>query len=220
MTEIMVVDDDQDLREIVAEVLREAGFTVAEASRGEEALEHLDHQNFDLILLDLIMPGLSGLELMGRIREKSPRMPVIMITAFASVDNAVAVMQLGASDYITKPFRIDELLASVGRALEEARFNSCMTSLDLDTVLSCLSNPLRRQILALVEQEGGLRFMDLCRKLELTDHTKMNFHLKILKEAAFLDQDDNKIYLLTYLGTQVLGCMRILMKKLDCSTSS
>lgn len=220
MTEIMVVDDDQDLRESVAEVLREAGFAVTEASRGEEALEHLAHQNFDLILLDLIMPGLSGLELMGRIREKSPRMPVIMITAFASVDNAVAAMRQGASDYITKPFRIDGLLASVGRVLEEARFDNCMTSLDLDTVLSCLSNPLRRQILVRVEQEGGLRFMDICRKLELTDHTKMNFHLKILKEAAFLYQDENKIYLSTSLGTQVLGCMRVLMKKLACSTSS
>ncbi len=220
MIEIMMVDDDQDLRESVAEVLSEAGFAVTEAGRGEEALEHLAHKNFDLILLDLIMPGLSGLELMGRIREKSPRMPVIMITAFASVDNAVAAMRQGASDYITKPFRIDALLASVGRVLEEARFDSCMTSLDLDTVLSCLSNPLRRQILAHVEQEGGLRFMDICRKLELTDHTKMNFHLKILKEADFLDQDDNKIYLLTSLGTQVLGCMRVLMKKLAYSTIS
>jgi DNA-binding response OmpR family regulator len=220
MIEIMVVDDDQDLRESIAEVLSEAGFAVTEASRGEEALEHLAHKNFDLILLDLIMPGLSGLELMGRIREKSPRMPVIMITAFASVDNAVAAMRQGASDYITKPFRIDALLASVGRVLEEARFASCMTSLDLDTVLSCLSNPLRRQILAHVEQEGGLRFMDICRKLELTDHTKMNFHLKILKEADFLDQDDNKIYLVTSLGMQVLGCMRVLMKKLANSTIS
>jgi DNA-binding response OmpR family regulator len=220
MIEIMVVDDDQDLRESVAEVLSEAGFAVTEASRGEEALEHLAHKNFDLILLDLIMPGLSGLELMGRIREKSPRMPVIMITAFACVDNAVAAMRHGASDYITKPFRIDALLASVGRVLEEARFASCMTSLDLDTVLSCLSTPLRRQILAHVEQEGGLRFMDICRKLELTDHTKMNFHLKILKEADFLDQDDNKIYLVTSLGTQVLGCMRTLMKKLANSTIS
>jgi DNA-binding response OmpR family regulator len=220
MIEILVVDDDQDLRESIAEVLSEAGFAVTEADRGEEALEHLAHKNFDLILLDLIMPGLSGLELMGRIREKSPRMPVIMITAFASVDNAVAAMRQGASDYITKPFRIDALLASVGRVLEEARFASCMTSLDLDTVLSCLSNPLRRQILVHVEQEGGLRFMDICRKLELTDHTKMNFHLKILKEADFLDQDDNKIYLVTSLGTQVLGCMRVLMKKLANSTIS
>jgi DNA-binding response OmpR family regulator len=220
MIEILVVDDDQDLRESIAEVLSEAGFAVTEADRGEEALEHLAHKNLDLILLDLIMPGLSGLELMGRIREKSPRMPVIMITAFASVDNAVAAMRQGASDYITKPFRIDALLASVGRVLEEARFASCMTSLDLDTVLSCLSNPLRRQILVHVEQEGGLRFMDICRKLELTDHTKMNFHLKILKEADFLDQDDNKIYLVTSLGTQVLGCMRVLMKKLANSTIS
>lgn len=214
MTEIMVVDDDQDLRESVAEVLGGAGFSVTQASRGEEALEHLAGKNFDLILLDLVMPGLGGLELLGRIRDKAPRMPVIMITAFASVENAVAAMRQGASDYITKPFRIDGLLASVGRVLEEARFECCRTSLDLDTVLSCLSNPLRREILDRVEQEGALRFMDLCRKLELADHTKMNFHLKILKEAGFLNQDENKLYVLTSLGTQVLGCVRFLMKKL------
>ena len=214
MLEVMVVDDDQDLREGVAEVLGGAGFAVTQASRGKEALEYLAQKNFDLILLDLVMPGMGGLELLGHIRDKAPRMPIIMITAFASVDNAVAAMRQGASDYVTKPFRVDGLLASVGRVLEEARFESCRTSLDLDTVLSCLSNPLRREILAHVEESGSLRFMDICRKLGLEDHTKMNFHLKILKEADFLTQDANKLYLLTSLGTQVLGCVRFLMKKL------
>jgi len=104
MTEIMVVDDDQDLRESVAEVLGGAGFSVTQASRGEEALEHLARKNFDLILLDMVMPGLGGLELLGRIRDKAPRMPVIMITAFASVDNAVAAMRQGASDLCNQAF--------------------------------------------------------------------------------------------------------------------
>ena len=214
MTEIMVVDDDQDLRESMAEVLEGAGFSVTLAWRGEEALEHLARKNFDLILLDLVMPCLGGLELLGRIRDKAPRLPVIMITAFASIDNAVAAMQQGASDYVTKPFRIDGLLASVGRVLEEARFESCRTSLDLDSVLSSLSNPFRRKILAQLEQAGALRFMDLCRRLELKDHTKMNFHLKILKEAGFLEQNEDKLYLLTTQGTQALDCVRFLMKKL------
>jgi len=160
------------------------------------------------------MPCLGGLELLGRIRDKAPRLPVIMITAFASVENAVAAMRQGASDYVTKPFRIDALLASVGRVLEEARFESCRTSLDLDSVLSSLSNPFRRKILAQLEQAGALRFMDLCRRLELKDHTKMNFHLKILKEAGFLEQNEDKLYLLTTQGTQALDCVRFLMKKL------
>ena len=214
MTEIMVVDDDRDLRESLAEVLSAAGFSVTQASQGEEALAYLAHRNFDLILLDLVMPGMDGLELLGRIRDKAPRMPVIMITAFASVENAVTAMRQGASDYVTKPFRIDVLLASVGRVLEEARFESCRTSLDLNSVLSCLSNPLRREILAHLEKDGALRFMDLCRKLGLEDHTKMNFHLKILREAGFLNQDESKLYQLTTQGIQVLGCVRFLMKKL------
>ena len=215
MLEVMVVDDDQDLRESIAEVLSGAGFSVTPASRGEEALAYLAQKSFDLVLLDLVMPGIGGMELLGRIREKFPRMPAIIITAFASVENAVAAMRQGATDYVTKPFRSDVLLATVGRVLEEASFESCRTSLDLDAVLGCLSNPLRREILAHIEENGGLRFMDICRKLGLEDHTKMNFHLKILKEASFLNQDENKLYVLTPLGTQVLGCVRFLMKKLS-----
>ncbi|MEW6595056.1 MAG: response regulator [Thermodesulfobacteriota bacterium] len=215
MTEILVVDDDQDLRESVAEVLGGAGFQVAMAANGERALEFLGQRKFDLVLLDLIMPGMGGMEVMRRLRENAPRLPVIMLTAFATVENAVEAMRQGAQDYITKPFRVDTLLASVRRALEEASFETCRATVNMDTLMGSLANPLRRQILFCVEQEGSMRFMDICRHLEIEDHTKMNFHLKVLKEAGFLTQDERKLYLLTRQGRQVMECARMLVKKLS-----
>ncbi|MBI5556101.1 MAG: response regulator [Deltaproteobacteria bacterium] len=215
MTEIMVVDDDLDLRESMAEVLGGAGFAVTLAADGVAALEIIGRQKFDLILLDLVMPGLGGLEVMRRLREKSPRLPVIMLSAFASVENAVEAMRQGAQDYVTKPFRVDTLLTSVRRTLEEASFESCRASMSMDRIMGCLANPIRRRILTFVEQESSLRFMDICRRLEIEDHTKMNFHLKVLKEAGFLAQDDRKHYLLTQNGLQVMECARLLVKKLS-----
>jgi DNA-binding response OmpR family regulator len=215
MTEIMVVDDNRDLRESVAEVLGGAGFAITLAADGEAALELIGRQKFDLVLLDLVMPGLGGLEVLRRLREKSPRLPVIMLSAFATVENAVEAMRQGAQDYVTKPFRVDTLLASVRRTLEEASFESCRASMSMDAIMGCLANPIRRQILSFVEQEGSLRFMDICRRLEIEDHTKMNFHLKVLKEAGFLTQDDHKLYLLTKNGLQVMECARLLVQKLS-----
>jgi DNA-binding response OmpR family regulator len=215
MAEILIVDDDEDLRDSMTEVLAGAGMAVTQATRGEEALGLLEHGQFDLILLDLVMPGLPGLEVLRRIREKLPRVPVLMITAFASVENAVEAMRQGASDYVTKPFRVDGLLAAVRRNLEEARFVSCRSELNLDAVLGCLSNPIRRDILASIEQEGALRFMEVCRRMEIDDHTKVNFHLKILKEADILTQDERKRYLLTPHGLRVMDCARFLVKNLS-----
>lgn len=215
MTEIMVVDDDQDLRESLAEVLDGAGFSVVQAADGEAALVLLGQQKFDLVLLDLVMPGMGGLEVMRRLRERSPRLPVIILTAFATVEGAVDAMRHGAQDYVTKPFRVDTLLASVRRALEEASFESCRATVNMDTLMGSLANPLRRQILFYVEQEGSARFMDICRHLEIEDHTKMNFHLKVLKEADFLVQNERKLYLLTKQGRQVMECARMLVKKLS-----
>lgn len=215
MTEIMVVDDDEDLRENLAEVLSGHDFTVTTAAGGEEALELLEQRPFDLILLDLVMPAMGGMEVLRRIREKTPRLPVIIFSAFATVENAVEAMRQGAQDYITKPFRLESLLASVRRTLEEARFESCRLTLDMDAIMGCLANSMRRDILSSVADAGSLRFMDICRHLEIEDHTKMNFHLKVLKEAGFLTQDENKRYMPTSQGLQVMDCARTLMKKLS-----
>jgi len=213
--DILVVDDDLELRENMCEILSEAGFAVTPAASGEEALDCLERHPFDVVLLDLIMPGLGGKEVLPLIKRQSPRARVILITAFATVENAVSAMRAGADDYLTKPFKVDELLTAVRRCLEEARLQKCYSLIDVEDTFNCLANVMRREILLLLTREGRLRFMDIARKLEVEDHTKVNFHLKVLREARFIEQDARKFYVLSKEGRKVLDCMQVVVKNLS-----
>ncbi|SDL83017.1 Helix-turn-helix domain-containing protein [Geoalkalibacter ferrihydriticus] len=213
MQKILVVDDDQDLRESMVEILQDAGLAVTGCERADKALVLLESDSFALVLLDLVMPGMGGMEALSRIRALAPATKVIMVTAFSTTENAVAAMRQGASDYLVKPFRNEELLAASKRVLEEARFEACGAALDAESALNCLANTLRRQILFGLKTCGPLRFMEICRHLNIADHTKVNFHLKILREAGFIEQDE-KLYQLTARGRQILECVQFLMRRL------
>lgn len=210
---ILVVDDDRELRETISEILVDAGFDVSAAGSGEEALAILQGQSYDLMLLDMIMPGLGGQEILPLLKRQAPRARVIMITAFATVDNAVAAMRRGADDYLTKPFKVDELLTAVRRSLEEARLLDCGFQIEMDSTFSCLANPIRRDILKLIGREQRLRFMDITRHLGIEDHTKMNFHLKLLRNADLVGQDEQKFYVLTQQGVRIMACLGQLTKE-------
>lgn len=214
MSRILVVDDDRELRDNIVEILTDAGYEIQSSDNAESALEVLDSKEFDLIIMDLIMPGMGGLAVLPLARQKCPNARIIVITAFSTVDNAVESMKKGADDYITKPFKINELLTAVQRNLEEARFDSYKTFLDMDDTFSSLSNVTRRKILTLLSKEKKIRFMDIARKLEIEDHTRMNFHLKVLKEADFVEQDNEKYYRLTNRGRKVTECLDFIVKSL------
>ncbi len=115
---ILVVDDQRNLRVTTAILLRDAGYTVFEASTGEEALVHLAAQSVELLLTDLMMEPMDGLTLLKKALEAVPRLQVIMMTAFGSIETAVEAMRLGACDYVTKPCKDRELRYRVERALE------------------------------------------------------------------------------------------------------
>ena len=210
---ILVVDDDRELCETIIEILVDAGFAVSAAGSGEEALAILQGQSYDLVLLDMIMPGLGGQEILPLLKRQAPRARVIMITAFATVENAVAAMRRGADDYLTKPFKVDELLTAVRRTLEEARLVDCGFQIEMDSTFSCLANPIRRDILNLIGREQRLRFMDITRHLGIEDHTKMNFHLKMLRAADLVGQDEHKYYVLTQQGVRIMACLSQLTKE-------
>ncbi|MBE0598050.1 MAG: response regulator [Desulfuromonadales bacterium] len=214
MAKILVVDDDRELRENIAEVLTEAGFEVLKAESGEKALQLLGPA-VDLVLLDLVMPGMGGMATLSLLKQHQPRLRVIMLTAFATVENAVEAMRRGADDYMTKPFKVGDLLMTVRKNLEEAKFQECHLALDMDQTFNCLSNPMRREILRCIGREGRIRFMDLARRLQIEDHTKMNFHLKLLREAGLVAQDERKLYTLTAEGRRVIGCMELLAHTLN-----
>jgi two-component system response regulator HydG len=123
MTEatILVVDDEPAQRALLADFLRDEGYRVAEAADGAAALARVRNGGIDLLLTDVRMPGISGQELLCTVREESPHLPVLLITAHDTVEQAVTAMQSGAFSYIAKPVNLDGLLAQVERALEHRR---------------------------------------------------------------------------------------------------
>jgi DNA-binding NtrC family response regulator len=121
---ILVVDDEVNARNALTELLRDEGYAVETAADGFKALPKLDDFAPDLLLTDLKMPGLDGIELMARSRERDDERPVIVMTAFGAVDTAVTAMRQGAADYLTKPINVEELVLVIERALERRRLRA------------------------------------------------------------------------------------------------
>jgi DNA-binding NtrC family response regulator len=115
---ILVVDDDPDIREVLADRLESLGYRVVTAANGMEGLEVLERENPQLVLLDVEMPGMNGLEMLGEIRKREQDTPVIMITAYGTIERAVEAMKEGAYDFIPKPFEPDHVALIVAKALE------------------------------------------------------------------------------------------------------
>jgi len=115
---ILVVDDDESLRWVTQAQLQQSGYDVAAAANAASALEQIRNLPADLVITDLKMPGMSGLDLLKEIRSLYPEIIVIMVTAFGTVENAVEAMKAGAYDYITKPVNMDELRLIVNRGFE------------------------------------------------------------------------------------------------------
>ncbi|MBC7361388.1 MAG: sigma-54-dependent Fis family transcriptional regulator [Candidatus Aminicenantes bacterium] len=118
---IHLIDDEPIIHDVLGQLLSSEGYQVEISSSGEEALGKFQEQKFDLVLLDLLMPGMDGLEVLKQIKRMDPEAPVIIITAYASVESALTAMKMGAYDYIQKPFKNDELLMTISRALEHRR---------------------------------------------------------------------------------------------------
>ena len=214
MKRILVVDDDNELRSHLVDILKGAGYHTDEASSGREAASKAADGGYNVILLDMIMPKGSGADALVDIRKMAPRTRVIMITAFATIENAVDAMKRGASDFVSKPFKINELLTTVRRVIEESRIEECGGSKNMDVLLSALSNPIRTKILRLLAARKSVRLMELARELSIEDHTKVIFHLKILREAGILGQDSEKSYTLTGEGEKAAHCLTILDRHL------
>ncbi len=118
MHTILIVDDEPNYLIVLEELLEEEGFEVFTANNGEDALQICSKTDLDLVLTDMQMPGMSGMDLLVKIKEKTPQLPVIMMTAFGEVDKAVAAMRAGSFNFLTKPFKNDELLANINKAIE------------------------------------------------------------------------------------------------------
>ena len=116
---ILIVDDEQDVRETLESVLEKLEFKPFVAGGGEEALTVVQKEKIDIVLSDLYMPEMDGIELLKRIKAKDKNIVFLMITAHPTIETAVDAIKKGAYDYLTKPFHIDEVRVKINRALEK-----------------------------------------------------------------------------------------------------
>jgi nitrogen regulation protein NR(I) len=121
MPRVIVIDDDETVRDVLTSFLSEKGHEVTAFSNGQEGLESLLSESFDVALVDLVMPGIGGMDILRELSSRNLKIPVIVITAYGTIQNAVESMKLGAFDYITKPFNLDEILIVIERALNLRR---------------------------------------------------------------------------------------------------
>jgi len=118
---VLVVEDDQAMLSLLQEELGDAGFDVLTAANAQDALDQVHHRAVDAVVTDLVMPGIRGDELLRQLRATLPEVPVVIMTAFGSIESAVEAMRGGAFHYVTKPFRIDQLVVTLENALVETR---------------------------------------------------------------------------------------------------
>lgn len=121
MARVLVVDDEPALQETIARLLAEEGHEITTCGDGNEAKRLLADQDFDLLISDIRMTPVSGMELLKAANEVKPGLPVVMLTAYGHVDTAIEALELGAFDYIAKPFKVEKLMSVVSRALESGR---------------------------------------------------------------------------------------------------
>ena len=118
---ILIIDDEEVLRDVLQAVLQREGFDVALAATAEEGLAIVETDEIDLVVLDIMLPGMDGHEALRNIKETNPALPVIIVTAYSSIDGAILAMKNGAYHYIPKPFKNEEVIITVNKALEQRR---------------------------------------------------------------------------------------------------
>src|SRR6478672_5600336 len=129
MIDLLIVDDDLELREALVTKFARQSFAVQSAGDGEEALGLAQRRNFDVAIFDMMMPGMTGLELLKKFKESYPDCEVILLTGQGSIETAVEAMKLGAFDYLQKPFALKDLESTASRAFERRRLRKENTQL-------------------------------------------------------------------------------------------
>jgi DNA-binding NtrC family response regulator len=158
--DLLLVDDDADFRETVARRFTRRGFRVHEANHGEQALQMADLRQFDVVVLDMVMPGMSGIQVLEQLKLMHPECEVILLTGQGTIETAVQAMKLGAYDYLTKPFPLSELEALIERAYERRQLRK--ENVQLKEVLSRSQtpqeiigrSPAMQEVFRLIERAG------------------------------------------------------------------
>lgn len=181
LASILVVDDDREVCQFLERMLTQAGHQVEMCLSGQEAIARLMDRSFHLVIADLKMAGVDGLDVLRKAKELDPRCEVMVITAYASVESAVEAMKLGAHDYITKPFNIEEVRIVVDKALEKRALLQAVEERDFYKQLSLIDG--------LTEVYNYRAFYQML-EAELDRSKRHGHNLSLL----MIDVDDLKIY--------------------------
>ncbi|HBA60281.1 MAG TPA: hypothetical protein DCZ92_05605 [Elusimicrobia bacterium] len=173
LEKILVIDDEAGMCSLINTVLSDEGYTVTATQKPQEGLALLKKDAFDLVITDLRMPKMDGMEILQAVKSVSPAMPVILITAYSTVDSAVQAMKLGASDYVAKPFKNAELCSAVDNVLEKSRLRAENARLRLELeekysfsnivgnsarmreVFNYISRVAKAEVTAIIQGESG-----------------------------------------------------------------
>ncbi len=180
-TKILLVDDEQETLDLISEYLLEKGYDLSSAANAEQAVSMVEKDNYQIAIVDLHLPGMTGAELLKLIKNIRSHIQVIMITGYGTIRDAVECMKLGASDFITKPILLDHLLLTINRILEEARLKE-------EAELASYYRTLSRTD----ELTGLYNFRHLISMLknEVTRHIRYNRIMSL----AMIDIDNFKQY--------------------------
>lgn len=196
---LLIVDDESSICEILGQYLRKKAYTVTTALSGEAALEIVDKTHIDLIVSDIKMPGMSGVDFLKIIKERFPSIPVLLTTGFPTLDTAIEALKLGAYDYLTKPFHLEEISEKVKRALlnrkleeDNLLFSKLVSLHEITKVLSSTldSNELNSKFLdfstKIVKADGSaLMFIDASGKLIIADTVGNDFNKDFFSKKTF-----------------------------------
>ncbi|SHO58005.1 response regulator [Vibrio quintilis] len=204
---LLLAEDDQQLREVLTEALTLESFDVIAFDNAEDALDYAASEHIDLVLMDVVMGGMTGIEALSSLRRMHPNIGIVITTAFATVDMAVDAMKKGADEFLTKPFNLASLSVTLKRVYTQHSPKPPMDERHNDMIFSALSNPIRRMVVKQLKIHRKLKFMDLCRVVGVEDHTKFNFHLRQLVNCGLVAKEEGRTYSLTERGVQVYVSM-------------
>ncbi|WP_106767922.1 response regulator transcription factor [Paenibacillus faecalis] len=209
---ILVIEDEDKIARLLEIELEYEGYKVGKAGSGTEGLEAYRSGRWDLILLDIMLPNMSGIEVLRRVRQQDSRVPVILLTAKDSVEDKVSGLDLGANDYVTKPFQIEELLARVRAALRLSRAAEVIPSISVPEMewLSVADLKLNEQTREVIR--GG-DMIDLTPR----EYDLLTFLLKHQRQVLSREQILQAVWGYDYYGdTNVVDVyIRYVRKKID-----
>jgi two-component system KDP operon response regulator KdpE len=203
---VLVVDDEAALRKVIRASLAASGFAVEEASTGQDALNVMQNRPFDLVLLDVNMPGMTGVEACREIREMAPRTGIVMVTVRDAEEDKVRALEAGADDYVTKPFQFRELVARLRAVLRRTRINKAAEATILEA--GHLKMDLTRRLLFKNGEEIRLspKELDLLAFMMKNQGAPLT-HVNLLRAVWGVDYGGELEYLRTY--------VRMLRKKIE-----